>query len=160
MSAQIFLAVIFNVVMVGVLLFAALRGGRPERLGALINMAGFATTTAIRLIAARQGWAPGEVSILVIDAGVAAGFYWLGVTTTRFWPIWAAGFAVADLFMSIFGALLPRVPLFAYHTGLGIYAYLALGALALGTFRLPAKAEPYIRNGSRRLWVQHLKETT
>ncbi len=64
--------------------------------------------------------------------------------------------AVADLFMSIFGALLPRVPLFAYHTGLGIYAYLALGALALGTFRLPATAEPHIRNGSRRLWVQHL----
>jgi hypothetical protein len=61
MSAQIILAVIFNVVMFGVLLFAALRGGRPERLGALINMAGFATTTAIRLIAAKEGWAPGEV---------------------------------------------------------------------------------------------------
>ncbi|WP_230781754.1 hypothetical protein [Sphingomonas sp. Leaf37] len=160
MSAEIILAVIFNVVMVGVLLFAALRGGKPERLGALINMGGVATTTAIRLIAAKEGWAPGEVSILVIDVAVAAGFFWLSVTTIRFWPIWAAGFAVANLFMSVFGALLPRVPLFAYHTGLGLYAYLALGALALGTFRLPRDAEPYLRNGSRRLWVQHLKETT
>ncbi len=96
----------------------------------------------------------------MIDAGVAAGFHWLGVTTIRFWPIWATGFAVADLFMSIFGALLPGVPLFAYHTGLGIYAYLALGTLALGTLRLPANAEPHIRKGSRRLWVQHLNEMT
>ncbi|RYF09633.1 MAG: hypothetical protein EOO77_23360, partial [Oxalobacteraceae bacterium] len=104
--------------------------------------------------------APADVAILSIDVVVAGNFFWLGISTIRFWPIWAAVFAVADLFMSIFGALLPRVPLFAYHTGLGIYAYLALGALALGTFRLPKNAEPYIRNGSRRLWVQHLKETT
>lgn len=45
-------------------------------------------------------------------------------------------------------------------TRIGIYAYLALGALALGTFRLPANAPPYIRNGSRRLWLRHLKETS
>lgn len=54
---------------------------------------------------------------------------------------------------------MPRVPLFAYHTGLGIYAYLALGALALGTFRLASHAAPHIRDGSRRQWLQHLKET-
>lgn len=102
---------------------------------------------------------PAEGWVLAIDAAVAAGFFWLGTTTTRFWPVWAAGFALADLFMSICGALLPRVPLFAYHTGLGIYAYLALGALALGTFRLASHAAPHIRDGSRRQWLQHLKET-
>lgn len=160
MSTQVVLAAIFNAVMVLVLLFACLRGGRPERVGAFINLTGFAATTAFRLVASNQGWVPGELAILAIDAGVAAGFYWLAITTTRFWPIWAAGFAIADIFMSIFGALLPNVQLFAYHTGLGIYAYLALGALALGTFRLPANAEAYIRNGSRQLWVQHLKETS
>jgi len=36
--------------------------------------------------------------------------------------------------MNLFGALLPQVLLFAYCAGLGIYAHLALGALALGTF--------------------------
>ena len=104
--------------------------------------------------------APADVTILTIDVVVAGSFFWLSVSTIRFWPIWAAGFAVADLFMSTLGFLLPSVPFFAYHTGLGIYAYLALGALAFGTFRLPVSAEPHIRNGSRRLWVQHLKETT
>ena len=160
MSAQILLAVAFNVVMVAVLLFALFRGGRPERLGALINLGGFGATTAFRLLSSSVAWAPGEITTLSIDIAVASGFYWLGITTTRFWPIWAAGFALADLFMSVFGALLPHVPLFAYHTGLGIYAYLALGSLALGTFRLPRDAEPYLRDGSRQSWLQHLKETT
>ena len=159
MTTQVILAVVFNVVMVVVLLFALVRGGRPERLGVLINVAGFGATIAFRLLAPSRAWVPAEGWVLAIDAAVAAGFFWLGTTTTRFWPVWAAGFALADLFMSICGALLPRVPLFAYHTGLGIYAYLALGALALGTFRLASHAAPHIRDGSRRQWLQHLKET-
>lgn len=159
MSLQIILALLFDVTLLLTCGYAALKGGRPERVGAAINLTASALTTALRLMDAAY-FAPAEAITLLIDFAVAGGFYWLGITTIRFWPIWATGFAVADLFMSLFGALLPRVPLFAYHTGLGIYAYLALGALALGTFSLPANAEPHIRNGSRRLWVQHLKETT
>lgn len=159
MTVQVLLAVAFNVVMLGVVLFASVRGGRPERLGVLINLAGFGATTLFRLTAPALGWEPGRGEVFAIDASVALAFFWLGITTIRFWPIWAAGFAVADLFMSVCGALLPHVPLFAYHTGLGVYAYLALGALALGTWRLPLTAEPYLRNGSRRSWLQHLKET-
>jgi hypothetical protein len=158
MTTQIVLAAAFNIVMAVVLLFASLRGGRPERLGVVVNLAGFGATTGFRMLAPSMGWAPGESFVLAIDVCVATGFFWLGVTTIRFWPIWAAGFAVADLFMSVCGALLPHVPLFAYHTGLGVYAYLALGALALGTWRLPQSAEPYLRNGSRRSWLRHLKE--
>lgn len=160
MTLQFDLAVAFNIVMAAVLLFASVRGGRPERWGVLVNLLGFGATTAFRLAAPVIGWAPGEAIVLGIDACVAAGFFWLGIATVRFWPIWAAGFALADLFMSLCGALLPHVSLFAYHTGLGIYAYLALGALALGTLRLPADAERYLRNGSRRSWIRHLEETS
>lgn len=157
MSPQIILAISFNATLIGTCGYAALKGGRPERVGAGINLLASGVTTALRLMNPAY-FAPAEVVTLLIDLFVAAGFFWLGVTTTRFWPIWAAGFAVADLFMSAVGALLPRIPLFAYHTGLGIYAYLALGALALGTFRLPSNAEPFIRTGSRRLWTQYVQE--
>lgn len=159
MSLQMVLALLFNGTLLLTCGYAALKGGRPERIGAAINMLASLVTTALRLSDAAY-FAPAEAITFLIDLAVAGGFYWLGVTTIRFWPIWAAGFAVADLFLSIFGALLPQVSLFAYHTGLGIYAYLALGALALGTFRLPSNAEPHIRNGSRRLWLQHLNETS
>ncbi len=159
MTIQVALAVAFNGAMAATLIFALVCGGRPERFGALINLGGFVLTVLVRLVVP-AAWMPAEVMVLLIDLAVAAGFYWLALTTIRFWPIWAAGFALADLFMSIAGALLPHTPLFAYQSGLVIYAYLALGALALGTFRLPRNAEPYIRNGSRRSWIRHLKETT
>jgi hypothetical protein len=156
--SHVALALVFNAVLVTVCGAAFFWGGRPERIGAAINLIASGLTTALQLSNVSY-FAPAEFVIVAIDVAVALGFYWLGITTIRFWPIWAAGFALADLFMNFFGAMLPHVPLFAFQTGLGIYAYLALGALALGTFRLPGDAEPHLRNGSRHLWLQHLKET-
>ncbi|WP_232280450.1 hypothetical protein [Sphingomonas sp. PAMC 26605] len=96
--------------------------------------------------------APAEIVIMTIDVGVTGSFFWLATRSTRFWPIWAFGFALADIVISMAGAILPRTQLFAYHTGLGIYAYLALGALALGTYRLPRDATPQQRRGLRAQW--------
>ncbi len=157
MSLEVCLAFTFNTMLLLVCGYAAVRGGRPERVGAAVNLLASLVTTALRLRNAGY-FAPAEILTLSIDAAVASSFFWLGITTVRFWPIWAAGFALANLFMSVCGALLPHVPLFAYHTGLGVYAYLALGALALGTRRLPQSAEPYLRNGLRRSWLRHLEE--
>lgn len=153
------LALLFDGVLLVVCGYAFIRGGRPERAGAAINLLAAGISDFLRLQNAIH-LAPADIMILVIDSAVAASFFWLGVTTIRFWPIWAAGFALSDLFMSVLGGLLPQVPLFAYHTQLGIYAYLALGALALGTYRLPRNALPHLWNGSRRSWQQHLKETS
>jgi hypothetical protein len=158
MSLQIALALLFDATLVLVCGYALLCGGRPERLGATINLAASVVSTALRLSDASY-FAPLSPIIILIDLSVAAGFYWLAIKTTRFWPIWAAGFALADIFMSVAGALLPHLQLFAFQSGLVIYSYLALGTLALGTFRLPRDAEPYLRNGSRRSWIRHLKET-
>jgi hypothetical protein len=157
-SSHMFLAMLFDTTLVAICCYALIRGGRPERMGAVINLSASALTSALRLL--DVGYlAPAESVILSIDLVVAISFYWLGITTIRFWPIWAAGFALADLFTSLIGGLLPHIRLFAYHSGLGIYAYLALGALALATSRLPRDAEPYLRNGSRQSWLQHMKET-
>ena len=158
MSAGLILAVLFDATCAAICTYALVRGGKPERLGAAINLVAVGATWVLRLEDTSH-LAPADTLILVIDLAVAGSFFWLGIATIRFWPIWAAGFAVADLFMSVCGALLPHVPLFAYHTGLGVYAYLALGALALGTWRLPLMAEPHLRNGSRRSWLRHQEET-
>ncbi|WP_174837087.1 hypothetical protein [Sphingomonas sp. CL5.1] len=136
-------------VLFGVCGWALLRGGRPERIGAVINLLASCVTTALRLIDAHF-YAPAEVVVLAIDLGVAAGFFWLAIATIRFWPIWAFGFALANLFTNVVGPWIPRTPLFAYLTGLGIYAYLALGALLLGTLRLPRSAQAWLRRGMRR----------
>lgn len=159
MSLALALATIFNIVLLTVCGYALIKGGRPERIGASINLVAAFGTDIFRIVDPGH-LAPADVTIFVIDVCVAGGFVALGISTIRFWPIWAGGFALANLFMSLCAALLPRVPLFAYLTGLGIYAYLALGALALGTVCSARSNEPFVRNGSRRLWKQHLEGTT
>jgi len=157
MTIQTFLALLYNVALVAVCCFAAVRGGRPERVGAALN-AGASIGSGIARSMAITSWAPSEAVILLIDIGIAAGFFWLAVRTIRFWPIWAFGFALANLFISLAGGFLPTVSLFAYSSGLVLYAYLALASLAIGTFYLPRDASPALRNGSRRLWQQHQNE--
>ncbi|RIA46783.1 hypothetical protein DFR49_1339 [Hephaestia caeni] len=142
------LAVTYNVVLLGVCGFALLRGGRPERIGACINLLGSYLTTGLRLADSHFN-TPAEIVIVVIDSSVTVGFFWLAIATVRFWPIWAFGFALANISTNVAGAWVPRMPLFAYLTGLGLYAYLALGALLLGTLYLPRSASPWLRHGGR-----------
>lgn len=154
MHMQAILAILYNVVLLGVCGFAALRGGRPERHGAVLTLMASAVSGVIQFWSAAY-WEPAQFIIMSVDISVAAGFFWLAVSTIRYWPIWAFGFALANLFIGAAGALLPNITLFAYSSGVVLYAYLALGSLALGTFRLPRDASPVLRNGSRRLWRQH-----
>ncbi len=142
------LAVTYNVALLGVCCFALVRGGRPERIGAWINLLASCATSGLRLLNPHFN-APAQAVIVAIDLGVTVGFFWLAVTTIRFWPIWAFGFAVANISTNVVGAWVPRMPLFAYLTGLGLYAYLALGALFLGTLSLPRLASPWLRHGGR-----------
>ncbi len=148
MTGGILLALIFNGVLVTTCLYAAVQGGRPERIGAGINVVASFLTTALRLTNP-YFYAPAELIILSIDALVIVGFYWLAISTTRFWPIWAFGFALANIFVSLAGGLIPQTPLFAYHTGLGLYAYLALASLAIGTYYIPTYPAGRCRDGRR-----------
>ena len=132
MSIYLTLALIYDAMLVGVCAYAFVRGERPERWGAAINFTASMVSSFGRMTGL-GGWAPAQWFILSIDIVVAASFYRLATTTTRFWPIWALGFALADIFVSLAGALLPDAPLLAYETGLGVYAYLALIALAVGS---------------------------
>jgi hypothetical protein len=142
------LAIAFNAVLLFTCACAFIRGGRPEWIGAIANLLGSILTAGVHM-ATPKAWAPMHAVIFAIDVGVTATFFWLAVRTSRFWPIWAFGFGLADILMALGGGLLARVPLFAYQTGLGIYAYLALGALLLGTWRLPSNASLSERRGVR-----------
>ncbi|SER22660.1 hypothetical protein [Sphingobium sp. YR768] len=148
MTIYLLLAIAYDVTLVAVCLYTIIRGGRPERWGAAINFTGSALSSVIRLLGLAS-WAPAEIAVLIIDLGVAMGFYHLAATTSRFWPIWAAGFALANLFASIAGTFLPDSTLLAYASGQGLYAYGALFVLAIGTARLPANADDITRSGVR-----------
>ena len=157
MPIQSILAILYNVVLIAVCGFAVLRGGRPERQGAVMTLIASIVSGAIQFWSVAY-WEPAQIVILAVDISVAIGFFWLAVSTIRYWPIWAFGFALANLFIGAAGAILPNITLFAYSSGVVLYAYLALGALAFGTLRLPRDASFALRHGSRRLWQQQQPE--
>lgn len=148
---SLLLALLFNSVLLAICIYALVWGGTPERIGAIVNLAASVVSTALR-VSDLSFFAPTSIIMLAIDLAVAGSFFFLAARTTRFWPIWAFGFALADIVMSIAGTLLPRAPLFAFQSGLVIYAYLALAALAVGTYRLPRDATPDQRRGNRPPW--------
>lgn len=152
MNRYLLIALIYDATLVVICTYALVRGGRPERLGAAICFFASLISSLARL-SHISSWAPAESVMLAIDFSVVASFYLLAVRTCRFWPVWAFGFALADIFISLAGALMPHAPLLAYQSGLSVYAYLALAALAVGTFRLPRDASPEQRRGSRRPWL-------
>lgn len=153
-TTNLILACAYNVVLVGSCAYAFVRGGRPERIGAAVCLLASWGTAIVRILWPSQ-WLPAGTLVLAIDVSVVATFFWLAISTIRFWPIWASGFVLGNMMVTIAGAMFPRVQLFAFHTGSGIYAYLVLGALTLGTFGLGARPDPVVKNGSRKLWLQN-----
>ncbi len=154
---MLILAAIYNGVLAIVCGYALLRGGKPERIGASINLIASVVTGTISFTAIAPPAQEAVVTFL-IDISVTLSFYWLAVRTTRFWPVWAFGFALADLIASVSCAVLPHLALFIYHTGLVIDAYLALSALALGIYKIPSDADPIVKDGFRETWRRSQKQ--
>ncbi len=100
MSTGWLLAMAYNAILLSVGGYAWVRGGRPERAGAAINIAASFATGALQLFNQRH-YAPAETMVLGIDVAVVMSFYWLAIHTTRFWPSWAFGFALCNLIMSV-----------------------------------------------------------
>jgi hypothetical protein len=148
MASSLTFPIAYNGALLATCTYAFVRGGRPERIGGLVALGASLSSAAVRM-AHLASWAPAAALIVSIDLGVLGAFFWLAVTTIRYWPIWAFAFALANIGISVAGALIPVASLFAYATGLTIYAYLVLAAIAIGTFHLPSDADPRLRRGSR-----------
>jgi hypothetical protein len=123
--------VIFDSVLIAIATCALVWGAGPERIGALVNVGATAASSALRLTGLAS-WQAGGPTVL-IDAGVAATFFWLGCRSSRFWPIWSFGFVLALVAVDLIKLALPRIDLFTFATGQFAYAYLALLSLAFGT---------------------------
>lgn len=147
------LALFYDLMLVLVCILAVVRGGRPERQGALICLAGSALSSAGRL-AGIASWAPAAWFVLAVDAFVALGFFWLATTTIRFWPVWAFGFALADIFVNIAAVIFPSFKPLAYQSMLGVYAYLALFVIGLASVKLPSSASAALRRGDRSSFLE------
>lgn len=125
---------LFKILLVAVCLFALLRGGREERLVAI--MCGLGTlATMIVLSPLGDRYDSVEYGVVFIDLAMFAGFTAVALRSYRFWPLWVAGLQLTTmmghLFKTIDTDLLPQ----AYAASLLFWSYPILLILAVGTWR-------------------------
>jgi hypothetical protein len=113
--------------------YALICGGRPERWGAGINLAGSLVSLLVGLLTPAI-WQSAMAGLSLIDLLVALGFLALAIGTTRYWPIWAFGFSIAGVTAHLARVIQPAVPAMAYFRSEAIWAYPSLAALAIGTW--------------------------
>ena len=124
---------IFNLLYVFSCLFALIRGGVPERIGALILIADFQLSAwAVEPMPSR--FAGVEWTMFAVDAGAFLALYILSLATTRYWPAWMAGIQGCVAVSHLAGLRMEIIP-WAYGTVVAGWAYVLLAILVVATWR-------------------------
>ena len=127
-------SIIFSAIFFPICLYALWRGGRDERIVAIICLGGvFATMLTVSPLTMR--YVGFEEGLALVDLAVLAGFVTVALHSRRFWPLWVAGFQLTTTlghgFKVLDSDLLPG----AYGAALQFWAYPILAVLAIGTWR-------------------------
>lgn len=113
--------------------FALVRGGGPERVVAMIFIAGgVGSLLALRPISERYGNI--ELGVLLVDGFMFAGLLWVALRSRRYWPLWMAALQILEL-GSHFTELLPDIARLAYGIIISFWSYPMLLILVIGTVR-------------------------
>lgn len=136
MLIQKLLPVTYWLVALSISLFAAVRGGRDERIGCAILLIGsLASVLVVWGVPVQARVSLIQRGVFVVDVVTLAAFVALALRTERFWPLWATAFhlvAVATHAAHFADArIVPR----AYVLAQGMWAYpmwitILLGSLA------------------------------
>jgi hypothetical protein len=123
---------IFWAIVVLICAYAWLRGRSEERIAATICL--LATVATHFLISPlHERYTGVETGLLLIDLGVLAGFVAIALVSSRFWPLWAAGFQLTVSMSHVMKAvdldLLPK----AYAAAAVFWSYPILLVIVVGT---------------------------
>ena len=109
------------------------RGRDDERLAAAGNLASWAITLVVfKAYSADTQW-----YVMAVDVALLALYVWLGLRSRRFWPLFAAAFALLIVVTHLAHALDTGVSGWAYLTAALIWSYLALAAIGYGAWTAP-----------------------
>jgi hypothetical protein len=125
---------LFWAIVILICAYAWWRGGREERIAATTCLlATVATHFVISPIAVR--YTRVEDGLLVIDLAVLFAFVGIALYSSRFWPLWAAGFqltvSMSHMLKSIDIGLMPK----AYAAAAVFWSYPILLVILVGTWR-------------------------
>lgn len=132
---------IFNTLYIVSSLFALIRGGAPERIGAIILIADFQLSAWV-VEPMHSRFAGVEWPMFAVDTAAFAALYILSLVTTRFWPAWMAGIQGCVALSHLAGLRLEIIP-WAYGTVVAAWAYAMLAMLAVATWRHRQRIQRY-----------------
>lgn len=130
--------ILFWAIVGAICVYAWLRGRREEKIAATTcALAVLATHFVIGPVA--QRYAHVELGLLGIDLAVLASFVGIALNSTRFWPLWAAGFqltvSMSHGMKAIDLGLMPR----AYAAAAVFWSYPILIVILVGIWRTDRK---------------------
>ena len=130
---------IYWIVLVGVAIYAFLRGKADERFAAAICvLATFATKLVISPVASRYSGL--EFGVLTVDLLTLVGFVVIALRTERFWPLWVAGLQLTTLVAHVLKAVQVDLMPHAYAAAGRFWVYPIFLIIAVGTWRSHQRA--------------------
>ena len=130
--------------------YALARGGRPEKLCAMMMLVATAFTMAI-FPEVKGRFAELEVGLFAADLVLLLAFVGLALAADRYWPMWISSMQLVAVMSHVVGAILgERVPL-AYAVAVVLWSYPMVVMLALATYRHHVRVR---RDGPEQGWSQ------
>lgn len=131
--------IIYFSILAAVCIFAFARGGREERLAALVCIA--ASLASFGIYLGVEGYEAVQPPIAAVDILTLAAFVAISLKTARFWPMWVAGLQLTSATGHVLKLVEPGLLPIAYATALASWSYMILLILAVGTLRAPKYAQ-------------------
>ena len=148
--------ILFLVLWLASCVYALVRGGGPERIGAL-------TLLAAALLSAFVEEPEGsrfdsiEIGMLLVDLSVFAAFFALALFADRFWPLWMSGMQGVQVFSHFAIAINANIIPWAYWNAQTLWSYPMLLLLAAATAWHRARLR---RSGADPSWRRSFRSST
>ncbi len=115
--------------------YALWRGGAPERWAAALQITAFALGVPVHFALDAVGYRSAIVGTATIDVLLLIALTWLAWRSTRFWPLWIAGWQLAAIVAHFAKVLDPDMLAAGYAIQAQIWAYPMLLLTAIGAVR-------------------------
>jgi len=127
--------VLFLVLLLACCGYALARGGAPERVAGSLLIGAFAIDELVHRLVDGRGYATVEVGSMIVDLALLTGLIVLSHRSTRYWPLWMAGWQLAAVIAHFAKLLEPAMQASGYAVQAQIWGYPMVLALGAGSVR-------------------------
>lgn len=120
--------------------YALYRGGRYERIAALICIVATIATVSVNSPLSHR-YVGIEGGALAVDIAALAAFVAIALQSDRFWPLWVAGLQLTTSLAHFLKAIEPSLIPQAYGAAVRFWSYPILLIIIIGTWRSQRRRE-------------------